>query len=123
MENTEIEKAVSSTGKVHAVTTGAWKNGNVDPICNYMAWRGDYWGQPWKVVDKGTPITCKNCLSTLKLGPKDTIKHLRGNIENLDDYEAYIRAICAECKLPNHSLHIEKLRPMEKVVLTIEFFI
>lgn len=58
-------KAVSPTGKVHHVVTGAWKNGNVDPLCNSRSWIGGYWGKPWKVVDKETPVTCKNCLSTM----------------------------------------------------------
>lgn len=57
-------KAVSPTGKVHHVVTGAWKNDNVDPLCNHRNWLGyPYWGKPWKVVDKETPVTCKNCLS------------------------------------------------------------
>ena len=46
----DTKKVVSSTGKVHRAHVGVWKNGNVDPFCNYMSWRGDYWGQPWKIL-------------------------------------------------------------------------
>ena len=56
-------KAITSSGKVHYVTVGVWKNGNVDPLCNHRSWAGDYWGKPWKTVDKDTPVTCKNCLA------------------------------------------------------------
>lgn len=56
-------KATSPTGKVHYVTTGLWKNGNVEPLCNHKQWLGDYWGKKWKKVDKDTPVTCKNCLA------------------------------------------------------------
>lgn len=56
------KKVVSSTGKVHLAQVGVWKNGNVDPLCNWMSWRGDYWGQPWKECeDQTVEITCKNC--------------------------------------------------------------
>jgi len=57
------QKVISSTGKVHLAHTKVWKNGNVDPLCNFMSWFGDYWGQPWKILDdQSTPVTCKNCV-------------------------------------------------------------
>jgi hypothetical protein len=60
---TKRVKVVTSTGKVHYADTGMWKNGNVDPLCNYMSWRGDYYGQPWKEAkDQNIEVTCKNCL-------------------------------------------------------------
>ena len=60
-----IKKVITSTGKVHLAYTGMWKNGDVEPLCNYMSWRGDCWGKPWKILeDQSTPVTCKNCLKT-----------------------------------------------------------
>ena len=58
------KRAISSTGTVHYVEAGNWKNGYVDPFCHFMSWTGDYFGQPWKLTDK--PVTCKNCLSKMK---------------------------------------------------------
>lgn len=63
----DLKKAITNSGKVHWVTTGQWKNGNVDPLCNYMSWRGDYWGQPWRVLeDQKTEVTCKTCLKMME---------------------------------------------------------
>lgn len=59
----KLVNVITSTGKVHLAYIGGWKNGNVDPFCNYMSWRGDYFGQPWEVLkDQSAEVTCKNCL-------------------------------------------------------------
>ena len=58
-----IKKVISSTGKVHLAHVGMWKNGNVDPMCNHMSWRGDYFGQSWKVIeDQNVEVTCRRCI-------------------------------------------------------------
>jgi len=74
----ELVKVVTGTGKVHLAYAGAWKNGNVDPLCNYMSWRGDYWGQPWGLLaDQNIAVTCKNCLKA------DNKNSLIGKLANL----------------------------------------
>jgi hypothetical protein len=61
-----IKVQSSVTGKIHyADDNGPTTLGEetVIPLCNFMSWRGDYWGHHWpKIDDQEKPVTCKNCI-------------------------------------------------------------
>jgi hypothetical protein len=57
-----IKVQSSAAGKIH-YTDNCEGPGKIIPLCNFMSWRGDYWGHHWpKIDDQEKPVTCKNCI-------------------------------------------------------------
>jgi len=116
----KLVKVVTSTGKVHLAYIGGWKNSNVDPLCNYMSWRGDYYGQPWEVLkDQSVEVTCKSCLRVYNS------RSIAGKLTNLGNEMrttkterlkrflelskgCEFRKITSHCRSHNYSLYIFK---------------
>lgn len=62
-KDTYIKVRSSPTGKIHFTIDDSLTAGKVMPLCNFMSWRGDYWGHNWpKIDDQREPVTCKNCI-------------------------------------------------------------